>query len=47
MGFLDLVKSLIVDSVLLNAGASALAKIAVRLFAANNIATTILVRRDE
>jgi NADPH:quinone reductase-like Zn-dependent oxidoreductase len=32
---------------LLNAGASALAQMAIRLFAANNITTTVLVRRDE
>ncbi len=32
---------------LLNAGGGALAKIAVRVFAAHSIATTVLVRRDE
>jgi NADPH:quinone reductase-like Zn-dependent oxidoreductase len=47
MGFLDVTQRAHVDSVLLNAGASSLAKIVVRLFAAHNIATTILVRKDE
>ncbi len=47
VGFLDLAERTNADSVLLNAGNSALAKMAIRLFAIKNIATTILVRKDE
>jgi NADPH:quinone reductase-like Zn-dependent oxidoreductase len=46
-GFLEVVKREHADSVLLSAGSSALAKMAVRLFASQNISTTVLVRKDE